>query len=338
MLQAKEDLEKARLKRLLHEKRFQKELLIATAGIATGCIVTNNVSRGIAFGSVIPRIFIMRNLYKMEAVKERQELLETLRTTATYSELKAMYDEYIKDVAKLIRFLNLKSAKEVLIYLQGMMENGFFSTSFDHKYKIYKNEFDYVEELYGAKVITGKSVCRHMSSFFCDVLNELNYTAANVTCAINRDDPFKQMRRNKVIPNHSVTGVVDRGEKLIFDPTGGVFAVVPTTLDNQDDYFIHVSEVLGDEKKYIIMCPSLENNNFGREDKLEKLNSTKLSKMSKYEFEYLFNQTMKVLEGSHFFLMDFFARHQKQSKDIEALYKELSPYSDEPIRKWLVRK
>ena len=77
------------------------------------------------------------------------------------------------------------------------MELGYFSKQMNHQYKIFEHESEYLEELLGAKVATGTSVCRHMSSFMADVMNELGYTAANISCTINKEDPIKQLKKRK---------------------------------------------------------------------------------------------------------------------------------------------
>lgn len=339
VIQYEKDLKKQRLKRLMKNKQALSAAFIGAAQIPS--IIFNDMTFFKVFGGAVIGLefSLLRRYWKREKVTEETQTIEMLRTTTTYKELMDEYQKYIKDVAKLVKYVGLPSAKENVVYIHALMELGYFAKQMDHKYKLFKNEREYLEELIGAKVVTGTSVCRHMSSFMVDVLNELGYTAANISCTPHDEDPVKRIQKGNVILDHSVVGVADKGTKFLFDATNGNFAATPVNFDFTEIESIHVSQfVIQDRTKYLIVCPKLDTLNFGREEQCKVLNSTKLCTMSTYEVDYLREKITKVIQGNMFRQYAFLQSHEQQRRKIETLYQELLPYSEEEIKTHIVRK
>ncbi len=339
VMQYEADLKKNRFKRLMHNKQAISAAAIGIAQIPS--IFLNDLTFFKIFGGVVIGLefSLLRRYWKRESIAEETQTIEMLRTTTTYNELMNEYKKYIKDVAKLVKFVGLESAKENVVYIHALMELGYFAKQMDHKYKIFKNERDYLSELCGAKVVTGTSVCRHMSSFIVDVMNEMGYTAANVSCTLNEDDPVKRIQKGNVELDHAVVAVADKGTKFLFDATNGNFVAIPVDFDFTELESIHVSQfVIPDKKKYLIVCPIMSTLNFGREKQCEIIGTTKLCKMSIYEVKYLREKIEKVLQGNMPNQFVFYVTHETQRQKIETLYKELLPYSDEEIKSHIVRK
>ena len=339
VIQYEKDLKKQRLKRLMKNKQALSAAFIGAAQIPS--IIFNDMTFFKVFGGAVIGLefSLLRRYWKREKVTEETQTIEMLRTTTTYKELMDEYQKYIKDVAKLVKYVGLPSAKENVVYIHALMELGYFAKQMDHKYKLFKNEREYLSELCGAKVVTGTSVCRHMSSFMVDVLNELGYTAANISCTPHDEDPVKRIQKGNVILDHSVVGVADKGTKFLFDATNGNFAATPVNFDFTEIESIHVSQfVIQDRTKYLIVCPKLDTLNFGREEQCKVLNSTKLCTMSTYEVDYLREKITKVIQGNMFRQYAFLQSHEQQRRKIETLYQELLPYSEEEIKTHIVRK
>lgn len=333
------ELKKSRFKRLMKNKQAISAAAIGLAQIPT--IFLNDLTFFKIFGGVVIGLefSLLKRYWKREGIEEETQTIEMLRTTTTYNELMTEYQKYIKDVAKLVKMVGLKSAKENVVYLHGLMELGYFSKQMDHKYQLFKNEREYLVELCGAKVTTGTCVCRHMSAFMSDVMNELGYTAANVSCTLNEDNPVKRIQKGNVTLDHSVLAVVDDGYKFLFDATNGNFVATPVDFDFTEIESILVSQyVIPDKKKYLIVCPKMGTLNFNREKQCEIINTSKSCTMSVYEVNYLRDKIEKVLQGNMFHQFAFFQLHEVQRKRIEELYKELLPYSDEEIKEHIVRK
>lgn len=339
VIQYEKDLKKQRLKRLMKDKQALSAAFIGAAQIPS--IFFNELPFFKAFGGAIIGLefSLLRRYWKRERIVEETQTIDMLRTTTTYNELLTEYKKYIKDVAQLVKSVGLRSAKENIVYIHALMEVGFFAKNMVHKYKLFKFEREYLEELIGAKVVTGTSVCRHMSSFIVDVMNELGYTAANVSCTVNDDDPVKRIKKGNVELDHSVVGVADQGTKFLFDATNGNFVATPVNFDFSEIESIHVSQfVVQDIKKYLIVCPHMRTLNFGREKQCEVINTTKLCSMSVYEVDYLREKIKKILQGNMFRQYAFHQSHELQRRRIETLYQELLPYSEEEIKIHTVRK
>lgn len=339
VIQYEKDLKKQRLKRLMHNKQALSAAFIGVAQIPS--IIFNDMTFFKVFGGAVIGLefSLLRRYWKRERLVEETQTMDMLRTTTTYNELLKEYQNYIKDVAKLLKMVGLKSAKENVVYIHGLMELGYFAKEMDHKYKLFKNERDYLSELCGAKVVTGTSVCRHMSSFIVDVMNEMGYTAANISCTVNDDDPVKRIQKGNVELDHAVVGVADQGSKFLFDATNGNFIATPVDFDFTEIESIHVSQfVIPDKKKYLIVCPKMDTLNFGREEQCKIIGTTKLCKMSVYEVKYLREKIEKVLQGNMHNQFLFHLMHEPQRRKIETLYQELLPYSEEEIKTHIVRK
>jgi hypothetical protein len=320
----------------------KQAITAAAIGVAQiPSIILNDLSFFKIFGGVVIGLefSMLRKYWKKEKIAEETQTMAMLRTTTTYKELMDEYQKYIKDVAKLVKIVGLNSAKENVVYIHALMELGYFAKQMDHQYRLYKYERDYLSELCGAKVVTGKSICRHMSSFIVDVMNELGYTAANVSCTVNEDDPVKRIQKGNVELDHAVVAVADKGTKFLFDATNGNFIALPVDFDFTEIESIHVSQyVVPEKKRYLIVCPLMETLNFGREKQCKILGSTKLCKMSVYEVNQLREKIERVLHGNMHNQFAFHIMHEPQRRKIENLYQELLPDNDEEITSHIVRK
>jgi hypothetical protein len=341
VIQYQKELKKGRLQRLSHNKETLFAVVVGALSIQNALL--NEAAFFRAFSAFVIGLEVsqLRRCWKKEEIVEESKVSEMLRDTTTYKELKKEYELYVQEIARLIKGVGLKSAKEAVTYLQALMELGIFAPNMKHKYQKFEHEREFLEELCGVRVVTGQSVCRHMSSFFADVMNELGYTAANISCTVCKGDenPVKLIQRNKVVLNHAVTGIIDQGQKFLFDPTNGNYIGLPQNFDFTPIESVHVAQyVLPDQTKYLIMNPRIDTLNFGREKEGQILNRTKIITMSPYEVKYIREKIEKVLLGNMPNQLLFYTVHKAQREKIESLYREIMPFSDEQIKKHLVRR
>ena len=339
VLKFEEDLKKGRLKRMMHDRSSITAAIIGVAQIPTMFINDIHFFRAMACFVAGIEIATLKRHWKRQEIIENAQTIDMLRSTTTYNELKSEYEQYVKDVAELIRYVGLKSAKEVVMYLQGLMELGYFSKGMKHQYQLFKHENDYLVEVSGAKVLTGTSVCRHMAAFFVDVVSQLGYTAANQSATPEDENPVRRIQKKGVIIDHAVATIVEDGQRFLFDPTCGFYAGLPQDFDFTDIESIHVSQyVTPNRKKYLIMCPDLSILNYQRPIQCGIVNQTKLMTITPGEVEYIRDKIQKVLNGNMRNQFEFHVTHEKQRRQIEQLYQELMPYSQEPIKEYKVRK
>ncbi len=339
ILELSKDLKKTRYKRLLHNKH----------AISCGCIIAaNTFSLCISdylplkalFGCTIGfELSQLKREWEKENITEGEEITEILKKSQTYRDCKSEYNFYIEEVAKLIKKVGLTSSKETILYLQILLESGHFSKYMNHQYKKYQNEKDYLVDILGARVLSGTSVCRHMSSFTRDVMNEIGYTAANISAISTTSDPVKIAQKDHVQWNHSVTAVTENGKMYLFDPTCGMFSSLPKDISFAEPESVKVSQfVISGPSKYLVMNPNSIVLNPDSEKELLRIFTSQQDNISLDEYMFYKTKAEIIYHGNIHNQFSFFQNQEERRSKIEQLYKELCPYSDKPIQKWLVRK
>lgn len=167
-------------------------------------------------------INMLKNANKKESYKCRR-VADILKTTDTYQELKYEYDILLNDIAKYLKSKNIKSSKQVVLYLQKMLNSGGLSFIDSHNFYKFKYEYDYVIELLGSRVMTGLSVCRHNASFMTDVINKYGYSSYTMP-VFNFDKNKISISKAKMMSaRHLISAIIDENGKYAYDATGGRF-------------------------------------------------------------------------------------------------------------------
>lgn len=339
ILELSKDLKKTRYQRLLHNKH----------AISSGCIIAaNTISLCISDYALLKALFCLtigfeasqiRRQWLKENYNEEEQIADILKKSQTYIDCKSEYNFYIEEVAKLIKRVGLTSSKETIIYLQTLLDSGHFSKYMRHQYKRYQNEKDYLVDILGARVLSGTSVCRHMSSFTRDVMNCLGYTAANISAVSTTSNPVKIAQKDNVEWNHSVTAVTENGKMYLFDPTCGMFSSLPKDISFTEPESVKVSQfVIPGPSKYLVMNPNSKILNPDSEKELQRIFTSKQDNISFDEYMFYKTKAEIIYHGNIHNQFSFFQNQEERRSNIEHLYQELCPYSDKPIKKWLVRK
>lgn len=338
LISLNKELLRTRPQRMLKSKQTLIASIVASVQIPSIVLNETPIFKILGTSIIGFELLVLKKEWKKEKINDDQEIISILRNSNTYQELVEEYHKYIEDIAKLIKETGLSSSKEVLLYLHKLIQSGYFSEYMKHTYYSFKYEKDMLTELLGAKVATGKTVCRHTSSFIVDIMNTLGYTAANISCRLSDKDPVKQIQRNNVKLNHAVAGILSEDTKVLFDSTCGVFAALPQDFDFKEIESIHVSQyVTPIKKKYLIMCPQMQYINYGRDNECKTLNTTKLATITYEEVEKLQTRIDKLFKEQEKNNYDFYISHEEQIKKIKSLYQELLPYSDKRIKKHTIR-
>lgn len=341
MLKYQEELKKGRLYRVLKENGKARVALAAACAQIPGLFIPNQefLHAFLVILTLTELKYVNREI-KKAGKPEEQLIANKLRNTSTYHECVKEYNQYIKEVARLIKHLGFKSSKDVVAYLQLLLETGHFSKYMNHRYKKFNHENEYITELCGARVLTGKSVCRHMSTFFADVLNQLGYTAANIQVNTAEKDPIRIAIDEHRIPNHAIVGVMDQGQKFMFDPTSGLYTTPAKGISYEEPESALVSEYVSNQgpKRYVIIDPKSKILNPQREKQLKILNSAKEMTITTGEAEYLKNKAVLIYRGNAHNQFQFFTSQEERRAKIAELYSDLCPHSDSKIKEWTIRK
>lgn len=146
---------------------------------------------------------------------------ELLKNTDEYERCLYSYKEYISKVAKLIKSMDIDSSLDVAMIYMDLLYNGDLSLNGNFEYHKYSKDYDYCQDLWGARVVSGYGVCRHIASSLVDVYKELGYTACYLSVRAC-ENKFKSIISSKINPqpaNHAVVVVYGNKGKYIVDPT-----------------------------------------------------------------------------------------------------------------------
>lgn len=337
MLEYQKELKSSRLKRLLKNKKALIALGVMGANIPGVFINEFDYLQALSAFVIGFEIELLKREYQKLSYSEESMLILRLKETETFKLCCEEYDKYITSVASLIRDLKFPSSKDTLAYLQLLLSSGHFSKYHRHQYKLYPYEKVELLEICGARVLTGKSVCRHQSSFLVDVLNKLGYTAANMSVIATASDPIRLAKQKYKKWNHAVVSVSENNQMYLFDPTCGHFCARPTDISFEEIESVLVGQFVIPEKKFLVMNPHSNQINTNHELEFQKIITSKPMVITSGEVEYLNNKAELVYRGNMHNQYQFFMEQESQREEIEKMYQELCPYSDKPIKKWLVR-
>ncbi len=338
MLLLQDELKKTRFKQLLKDPYFLAALSAILVNIPSLLITNINFLRFIAaFTVTFESVFIKRQVQILRNT-EYNYIKNILVNTTTYKECEEEYNKYIEQVAKLIRGIGLTSSKEIILYLEMLMLSGCFSKNHTHTYHDFKYEYVDIASIAGARVLTGKSVCRHQSSFFVDVLNNLGFESTNITVTRAEKDPVQLAKSRKKKWNHAVVGIADQGEMYLFDTTSSTFCTRPTNIDFSELESILVSEYVSPLSGYLVMNPQLTELNKGHELHYHKIMNTKQAQITKEESDFLKERMKNLFKANEQAQYEFHLEQEKLRNNIDSLYTELIPHQDTPIKEWILRR
>lgn len=89
--------------------------------------------------------------------------------TRDIKQIRSLYQEFITNYNKLNKIFDLNDPIQIHTMFNYLLYKGYLSA--DKNFEFSKKEARDINGLYGASVITGKAVCRHISAMFTDILN-----------------------------------------------------------------------------------------------------------------------------------------------------------------------
>lgn len=265
-----------------------------------------------------------------------EEMSNITRNSLEYKECAELYDKYLETLADFIRDFGFRNSREAVLYFDAFMNAGVFSQTFNNEYYNFKNDILMTTELLGARVVSGRCVCRHYASFAADLFNKLNILATPLMvkreCELN---PEVALRNPRLEMEHAVVGVVDETKKYIYDPTNSLFADEADIEFEDERYRPYVAKPTGDEfdGHYLLYLGTKTFNRKYRESGaiVSGLAMLRLDKEELSELHESVEQTViKRVDDITGFMLD----NKKIVAEIARLEGMISPHSDEPIKKW----
>lgn len=280
----------------------------------------------------------VKNLYEnSELINTKEELLNIIRETKEYKKCLRLYDEYITQVASLIKQFDLKESLNTTILLDILLKSGYITYNDNPTFKSFNNEITLVPELTGARVVSGYSVCRHQACFSKDILNELNYQSAVLHVMKSEEPDIKKIITSPSLSlNHAVVVIGDEDGKYIYDPTASVFAETAKKYYEKEIYSQLLASSIGNKPFFYFIG-----------DKLEALN-----KYNNYNYEELFKKDYKELDADDIeqrreilrfvikacqdMLTEFKVQNIDLMKEISELEQQVVPHSNEEIKEYIL--
>lgn len=164
------------------------------------------------------RIHKFFNILKYMKTSEEDSLLYEIEYDAfsrekDYQELKLLYDEYLENIANVLKKYGFNNEYEVTRMLHMLVESGLFSkdTAFVHNSPDLKYNFT---PLLGARIMSGFGVCKNCSHLAYDFSSHFNY----ITPPLGGSVVIKDKEGNIVDSGwHSLTLLSVDGKKMLCD-------------------------------------------------------------------------------------------------------------------------
>lgn len=312
---------------------------ISAASFQTMSCFTNNIVLDIIF-LLLGGYSVARTINNWKLYKDIDyNLVLRLEETDVYRRMSENYFTFVHKVAEFAKQFGLKSSKEVLLFFEVMIQNGYFSETSNHEYRKYNYIYPEVHGTLGSQVMTGSCVCRHMSSLFADLMYQMNMTGCNVVVKINYEDTLKKflkMGRKKEF-NHAVLGVVEEDKKFIYDPTNMVFAGrTDKKIRGYSKDEIAVGPVKEQEGIFIPAENSVSLNKLHM-DALKAYNKASMDYVDQVEIEKLRAEiTMLYIKNFDMF-EKFYFEFMTLLQDIAADVKQIMPKTDEELKEWVLK-
>ncbi|MGN0966166.1 MAG: hypothetical protein ACI4OP_01020 [Candidatus Coprovivens sp.] len=312
---------------------------ISAVSFQTMSCFTNNIVLDIIF-LLLGGYSVAKTINNWKLYKDIDyNLVLRLEETDVYRRMSENYFTFVHKVAEFAKQFGLKSSKEVLLFFEVMIQNGYFSETSNHEYRKYNYIYPEVHGTLGSQVMTGSCVCRHMSSLFSDLMYQMNMTGCNVVVKINYEDTLKQFLKkgSKKEFNHAVLGVVEEDKKFIYDPTNMVFAGrTDKKIRGYSKDEIAVGPVKEQEGIFIPAKSSVSLNKLHM-DALKAYNKASMAYVDQVEIEKLRAKiTMLYIKNFDMFVK-FYFEFVTLLQDIAADVKQLMPKTDEELKEWVLK-
>ena len=198
-----------------------------------------------------------------------------------------LYDEYLEDIAKIIKKVPFESPIELVHALDKLLTRGAFSNgnSFDY-YKHEEIEHEMLGNLLGTFVLEGHGVCRHTTMFMLDLLNKLGIETYSIPCYFEKED------REDIKADHVIVGLSYADSKFAYDFTHHLFGRI-----NDDNNTIKLVDCFGESDIYNLVIDDklgyftqrINYPNLRLEKELPKMNHYKVFE----KVNYLYNMLME---------------------------------------------
>ena len=295
---------------------------------------------------------------KLSEIKKRislgvmQEIKDFIMNSVDYRILEEKYYDYICDLARFMQTQGISDGPGVAYLYQFMLDKGYLSYSKEHKYnqslinkKNRKNSHKYeIEDLWGCRVATGASVCRHMSSLLVDLENAIGNHAHNVSVyTVYNDMSIREYA--DYIANHCISVIHDKDNNIFgYCPTNNLTLELKSLYAEAIDHthtYLQCKPILcsvpGDD---MYIAKDTENYaDYNRKD-LEKI--INLDGLSNYDIDLLNKRKEEITnfinskQGVNE-INNFYCESSQKLKELKDRIEYLMPITDKKVKKLIIR-
>ena len=160
-----------------------------------------------------------------------------------YSELKKLYDEFLKNYSEFNNMFELKNPIEIYAMYSYLLWNGFLSK--DGVFEP-KNTRNGLPLFLATPIFSGEGVCRHISQLLVDIFNYNGIKAHNLVVyeSTFHENKLVLNELGKKFGNHAITYVSNKGYVYLLDPTNNETLDFSNGKIIRDDREIRVKRVL----------------------------------------------------------------------------------------------
>ncbi len=259
---------------------------------------------------------------------------------------KKLEEDYYNYLNKLVSFFikqKITDSIDVAIFYQLLLSNGFLSYNKKFKYDndltkeyaIKNNKYE-LEYLLGARISTGEAVCRHQTSLYIDIQNNIgNFTWELNVLPIYKKDLYNFLKLNSVETNHLIA--ITQNEKYIFsyDATNNLFLDIINANKSINEYknlILKPNIKLKKEDEDILYIAPSDKNNYDIDSKLS------INLLDKSELNERCNMINRQFnEEKDKDILNFYLETRNQLERINKQINEISPIKKEKIKRLIIK-
>ncbi len=262
------------------------------------------------------------------------KLIDNINNSSQKDECQKLYQEYISKLGNLIKEHSTDDtafSQSQLFY--ELLKVSIFTNN-EEKYQDFKYDIESrkkcITDIYGARVLTGASVCRHKASMLTDVLESIGHKTLNLKVYMFNNNIKDNYILNKKA-NHLVTGVISDNGRFIYDPTNSGL-VLPMNIEPDKELLKAGNlwmEYLDNSSLYRLINKKTNYNNKRCEEEL--LNSFFNSNNILLDDEYInttIHDTKMLLITKRDNFLDFCNDNNQLVEDITSLYMEMVSFAN----------
>ena len=284
------------------------------------------------------------------------EIKNEIRKSNEYRDLREEYNNYVVSLAKFIKSQGIIDGPGIAFLYQHMLDSGYLSYHKKHEYynscrhkNVVENATRYeIEELWGSRISTGSSVCRHMSSLLTDIENEIGNSAHTLKVFYaNKNIPVSYY--SNFIPDHCINVITTDNNIFGYCPTNKLVLSLKTDYENippKLETYLSLSPVLG-KSNFNSILVARDNDNYKIDNSFEENHKIsqvfRLENLNNYDMETLYKRRVDIMKYLYVDngikeLNNYYENNIDTLRSIKEKTEYLTPLTTDKVKKLIIHK